>query len=84
MAGRQRQPVPVTRPAHPLSSAWSPARLTPIRARHAADEDAPGRTLDLESKGRSSPTLHHEALGAVNNTYAYTAGPVLQLAGRMS
>jgi hypothetical protein len=36
MAGRQRQPVPVTHPAHPLPSAWTPARLTPIRAHHAA------------------------------------------------
>jgi hypothetical protein len=36
MAGRQRQPVPVTRPAHPLPGARTPARLTPIRARHAA------------------------------------------------
>jgi hypothetical protein len=38
MAGRQRQPVPVTRP-HSLPGAWTPARLTPIRDRHAANED---------------------------------------------
>jgi hypothetical protein len=36
MAGRQRQPVPVTHPAHPLPGIWAPARMTPIRARHAA------------------------------------------------
>src|SRR5579859_321299 len=52
--------------------------------RRAADEDAPGRALDLGSKACSSPTLQHEALDAVNNTYAYSACPVLQLAGRMS
>ena len=34
MAGRQRQPVPVTRPAHPPPATRTPARLTPIRARY--------------------------------------------------
>jgi hypothetical protein len=46
MAGRQRQPVPVTRPVHPLPDAWTPARPTPIRARHAADADVHAERAD--------------------------------------
>jgi hypothetical protein len=34
-----------------------------------------GVALGVDSKARSSPTLRHEASDAVNNRYAYTAGP---------
>jgi hypothetical protein len=55
MAGRQRQPVPVTCPAGPLRAPGTPARLTPVRARQAADQDAFSAALAEPAPGTRRP-----------------------------